>query len=86
MHAKLSPVAQQFDRSADSQGNAGSAGTSPPVAPLDATRIPRFAGLATFARLPRLQDVDRADIAVAGVPFDAGTSFSIVRRSLTPVS
>jgi agmatinase len=79
-------VAQQFDRSADSQGNAGSAGTSPPVAPLDATRIPRFAGLATFARLPRLQDVDRADIAVAGVPFDAGTSFSIVRRSLTPVS
>jgi agmatinase len=38
-------------------------------------RIPRFSGLTTFARLPRLEDVDRADIAVVGVPFDAGTSY-----------
>ena len=43
--------------------------------PVDATRVPRFAGPATFARLPELDDVGRADIALLGVPFDAGTSY-----------
>jgi agmatinase len=37
--------------------------------------VPRFAGPATFARLPRLDEVERADIAIVGVPFDAGTSY-----------
>ncbi len=37
--------------------------------------LPRYAGLATFALLPRLEDVERADIAVLGIPFDSGTSF-----------
>jgi agmatinase len=37
--------------------------------------LPRFAGLATFALLPRLDEVDHADIAVVGLPFDAGTTF-----------
>ncbi len=37
--------------------------------------MPRYAGLATFALLPRLDDVERADIAVLGIPFDSGTSF-----------
>lgn len=37
--------------------------------------MPRYAGLATFALLPRIEDVDHADIAVLGVPFDSGTSF-----------
>jgi agmatinase len=37
--------------------------------------MPRYAGIATFALLPQLADVDRADVAVVGVPFDAGTSF-----------
>ena len=46
-----------------------------PVGPLDATRVPRFAGPATFARLPRLDEVERADVAVVGVPFDAGVSY-----------
>lgn len=45
------------------------------VGQVDATVVPRFAGVATFARLPELRDVNRADIAVLGVPFDAGTSF-----------
>jgi agmatinase len=45
------------------------------VGPVDATRVPRFAGPATFARLPRLDEVARADIAVLGVPFDSGTSY-----------
>ncbi len=46
-----------------------------PVGPVDAMRVPRFSGLTTFARLPRLEEADRADTAVVGVPFDAGTSY-----------
>lgn len=37
--------------------------------------MPRYAGIATFALLPRIEDVGRADIAVVGIPFDSGTSF-----------
>ncbi len=43
--------------------------------PIDARTVPRFAGPATFARLPRLDEVQRADIAVLGVPFDSGVSY-----------
>jgi agmatinase len=42
---------------------------------VDATKVPRFAGPATFARLPRLDEVTRADVAVVGVPFDSGVSY-----------
>jgi agmatinase len=45
------------------------------VGPTDASVVPRFAGIATFARLPRLDQVERADIAVVGVPFDSGVSY-----------
>jgi guanidinobutyrase / D-arginase len=45
------------------------------VGPVDASVTPRFAGPATFARLPRLDQVPRADIVVAGVPFDSGVSY-----------
>jgi agmatinase len=43
--------------------------------PVDSSRVPRFAGPATFARLPRLDEVERADVAVVGVPFDTGVSY-----------
>ncbi len=46
-----------------------------PRGPIDSSRIPRYAGPATFARLPRLDEVEHADIAVLGVPFDTGVSF-----------
>ena len=46
-----------------------------PVGPVDATKVPRFAGIATFARLPRREEVGRCDIAVVGMPFDSGTTF-----------
>jgi agmatinase len=46
-----------------------------PQGPADATVVPRFAGVATFARLPTADAVDRWDIAIAGIPFDAGTSY-----------
>ncbi|CCH31747.1 agmatinase [Actinosynnema sp. NPDC047251] len=46
-----------------------------PIGPADATRIPRYAGDSTFARLPRLTDLPDADVLVWGVPFDAGVSY-----------
>jgi agmatinase len=45
------------------------------VGQVDATKVPRFAGPATFARLPRIDEVDRADAAVLGVPFDSGVTY-----------
>jgi agmatinase len=45
------------------------------VGPVDATQVPRYAGPATFARLPRVDEVDRADVAVVGVPFDSGVTY-----------
>lgn len=50
-------------------------GTEPNRGPVDATRVPRYAGAATFARLPRIDEVPRTDIAVVGVPFDSGVSY-----------
>ncbi|MGK0740527.1 agmatinase [Leucobacter sp. Z1108] len=46
-----------------------------PVGPVDASQTPRYAGFATFAKLPRIEDVEAADIAVVGIPFDTGVSF-----------
>lgn len=46
-----------------------------PRGPIDATRVPRFAGPATFARLPRADEVEHVDVAVVGVPFDSGVSY-----------
>ncbi|WP_431778213.1 agmatinase [Microbacterium aurantiacum] len=48
---------------------------SAPIGSVDASVVPRFAGIATFARLPRIEDVAHADIAVVGVPFDSGVSY-----------
>ena len=48
---------------------------TPPRGPVDATVTPRYGGPATFARLPRLDEVERADVAVLGVPFDSGVSY-----------
>ena len=46
-----------------------------PVGPVDPRVVPRFAGPATFARLPRRDEVDRCDIAIVGVPFDSGVTY-----------
>ena len=48
---------------------------SQPRGPVDATVVPRYAGPATFARLPQLDEVERADVAIVGVPFDSGVSY-----------
>ena len=49
--------------------------TDTPLGPVDGTQVPRYAGASTFARLPRLDEVDRADVAIVGVPFDTGVSY-----------
>ncbi len=46
-----------------------------PIGPVDATRVPRYGGPTTFARLPRIDEVSRADVAILGVPFDSGVSY-----------
>lgn len=45
------------------------------VGQVDSTLFPRFAGPATFANLPRADEVSDLDIAVIGVPFDSGVSY-----------
>ena len=45
------------------------------VGQVDGQVVPRYAGLTTFARLPRLQDVGPHDVAVVGVPFDSGVTY-----------
>ena len=43
--------------------------------PVDATKTPRFADIATFMRVPR-HDIDpQIDIGLIGVPFDLGLNF-----------
>ncbi|MBN3512732.1 agmatinase [Mycolicibacterium septicum] len=37
--------------------------------------VPRYAGIATFARLPQRHEVSDYDIAVVGVPFDTGVTY-----------
>ncbi|TDQ02289.1 MULTISPECIES: agmatinase [unclassified Leifsonia] len=46
-----------------------------PLGPIDSSRTPRFTGRDGFARLPRLDQVEQADIVVAGIPFDSGVSY-----------
>ena len=45
------------------------------LGPPDGRVFPRFMGPSTFARLPRVDQVERWDVAVVGVPFDIGTSY-----------
>ena len=50
-------------------------GGDQPLGPIDPLLVPRFAGPATYARLPRLDQVDRCDVAIVGVPFDGGVTY-----------
>lgn len=46
-----------------------------PIGPKDGQISPRYAGLATFARLPRAEDVTDTRISVIGVPYDSGVTY-----------
>jgi agmatinase len=51
------------------------AGPTAFLGPPDGRLVPRYAGPDTFARLPRLDQVAHAGVAVLGVPFDSGVSY-----------
>ncbi|QKD06517.1 agmatinase [Mesorhizobium loti] len=42
--------------------------------PVDASVVPRFAGLSTFMRLPAVASAEGLDIALVGIPWDGGTT------------
>jgi guanidinopropionase len=42
--------------------------------PVDASMVPRFAGIASFMRLPVVASPDGLDIALFGIPWDGGTT------------
>jgi len=73
----LAPDPSVDDHDDADRGRSGR--TTPPgheaVGPQDATVVPRFAGIATFARLPLREQVGAWDVGVVGIPFDAGTSY-----------
>jgi agmatinase len=43
--------------------------------PADSFETPRFSGVRTFMRLPNVDDLENADAAIVGAPFDTGASF-----------
>jgi agmatinase len=45
------------------------------IGPIDPQKMPRFAGPATFARLPTMDSVGKAEVAILGVPFDSGVVY-----------
>jgi agmatinase len=45
------------------------------VGQVNGLEVPRYAGLSTFARIPRLEDVESYDVAVVGIPFDSGVTY-----------
>lgn len=45
------------------------------IGQVDATKMPRYGGISTFALLPQLENVDNADVAIVGIPFDSGVSY-----------
>ena len=45
------------------------------IGQVDATKMPRYGGISTFALLPQLAEVTQADVAIVGIPFDSGVSY-----------
>jgi len=48
--------------------------------PADSFETPRFSGVRTFMRLPNVRDLENADAAIVGAPFDTGGTFRIGAR------
>ncbi|TDF93723.1 agmatinase [Paenibacillus piri] len=48
--------------------------------PLIEKGVPLFSGIRTFMHLPYVQDLEHADYAVIGVPFDTGVSYAVGTR------
>jgi agmatinase len=48
--------------------------------PADSFVTPRFSGVRTFMRLPNVRDLENADAAIVGAPFDTGGTFRVGAR------
>lgn len=48
--------------------------------PADSFETPRFSGVRTFMRLPNVRDLENADVAIVGAPFDTGATFRVGAR------
>src|SRR5438477_92604 len=48
--------------------------------PIDSMIYPRYSGIATFMRLPHLQDTRELDVAFVGVPFDTAAGYRVGAR------
>ena len=48
--------------------------SSEDLQPIDASLVPRFAGIASFMRLPIVSSPEGLDIALYGIPWDGGTT------------
>jgi hypothetical protein len=48
--------------------------------PANSLESPRFSGVRTFMRLPNVQDLENADAAIVGAPFDTGGTFRVGAR------
>ena len=46
-----------------------------PIQPVNGKIVLRFTGPSTFAKLPKIRDVNSCDIAILGIPTDSGTSY-----------
>jgi agmatinase len=46
-----------------------------PQGPIDASLVPRYAGVRRFARLPSVDEVSPPGVAVLGAPFDGATTY-----------
>jgi agmatinase len=58
-----------------SENNTPRVNTGKIVGQVDATQMPRYGGIATFAHLPQISEVTDVDVAIVGVPFDTGVSY-----------
>jgi agmatinase len=48
--------------------------------PANSLETPRFSGVRTFMRLPNVQDLENADAAIVGAPFDTATTYRVGAR------
>jgi agmatinase len=51
------------------------AGDPPRFRPVSPRKVPRFAGVSTFLRLPLHEDPADVDVLICGAPFDGGTTY-----------
>jgi guanidinopropionase len=52
--------------------------------PISSKKVPRFAGICTFLRLPHVEEPTGLDIGILGVPFDGGQTTTVSGARFAP--